>query len=1185
MVAAALTAGDPARLGDYWLAGRLGAGGQGVVYEAYDAEGARVAVKVLHADAAGDPDLRSRFGKEAVAARRVASFCTARVLAVDLEAAKPYIVSEYIPGPSLRRAVSGGRRFAGDDLYRLATAVATALTAIHDAGVVHRDLKPDNVLLGPDGPRVIDFGIARTLEMSLTATGLVTGTPTYMAPEVFTGERAGAPADVFSWGAIVVYAANGDDPFRAESLGAVMHRVLATDPDLRNLPDRLRPLVAAALSKDPQARPSARELLLGLLTGFHGSQAELLTLASAEAGMLGRDTITDPALGTLAEEAYGFLDAAERGLVPDVFLRLVGVGDAGQITMRSLSRGELLDGRTPQEAAALDRVLDVFSYLLTTRGDEVRLSRPALIQAWPRLRSWVGDERDGLPVHETINSAARHWNDHGRREADVFQGSRLAAALSWAATGRRHLTLSGLERDFLAACDAAVRDRVRRRRLLTAALATLLVLALTGGAIAVQQARTVTAQREMLAARLAEAMAGKVAAEADTIRTTDPVRAMLLSVAAWRLADLPGTRATLHNAWAQRERAAFTDPDTAGDTVRRITLDGRRLFSVSPRGVRVYDPRTGRRVDGWDDVKIGGQAFRDAALSPDGRRLAIVAGGTVQVWDTVRRRPTARYELVAQQNFNDISFGLSDRWLTVREGQGAVLWDMRTGATLDGEKVSAPIVDTAFTPAGDLAAVSLISDPERFALLRLPSGEPVARWHDADGCAGTTATAVAFSPDGRTLACGTHSAITLVDVRTGRSLPHQPYLGWDWPNGRMRFSPDGRLLLAGGEKNVRLIRVADARTLLTYNGTVEGAGFDGPTLRFLAGGTVVDVDVAGLLTPARLPGAAPQAALYSPDGRLLITQAENARSLVLRDPAGRPAGRPIRLTGAYDVTLPAEPAFSADGRTFAFAGDGNGETVRLWDTERQAQIAQVPVPQDWYPHSLAMSPDGALLAIGARTPTGDDEQARGRLMIWDVRHGRWGRSIDLDDNAGVVFRPGTTTVAQTRGPSNRLLDVATGRQTGPSLGPARDSQVVLAFSPDGTTLAFASSGGLSFWDVRTGARRGPVLKGMSPRDLVFSPRGDVLAAVGEEVQFVDVATIRKLGVPLPAEDASWFVSAGFGSGGAVLHTIEDSGVLHEIPVDPARMAAAVCARAGRTLTPAEWHASFPGVEPYRDPCH
>ncbi|MEV4065115.1 serine/threonine-protein kinase, partial [Nonomuraea dietziae] len=291
----ALIDGDPQRLGGYWLAGRVGEGGQGVVYEGYDAEGQRVAIKVFR----GDPSVQPRLAKEAAAARRVPAFCTARVLDADLEGPRPYIVSEYVEGPSLRQVA---KVFREDELHRLATAMATALTAIHDAGVVHRDLKPDNVLLGPDGPRVIDFGVARTMEMSLTSAGLVAGTPSYMAPEVFSGERAGAPADVFAWGATVLFAATGMDPFRADSLGAVMHRVLSHEPDLSPLPGQVKELVAAALAKDPRQRPTSRELLLALVSGDGLDTARLLAQGAGSAAAMASgagEQARDPALGTL----------------------------------------------------------------------------------------------------------------------------------------------------------------------------------------------------------------------------------------------------------------------------------------------------------------------------------------------------------------------------------------------------------------------------------------------------------------------------------------------------------------------------------------------------------------------------------------------------------------------------------------------------------------------------------------------------------------------------------------------------------------------------------------------------------------------------------------------------------------------------------------------------------------------
>ena len=264
-MAGPLRPGDPERLGEYELAGRLGEGGQGVVFEGRGPEGERVAVKLLRAQFTSDASARARFVREIEAAERVAGFCTAQVLDADAEGDQPYIVSELVPGRSLQELVREEGPRSGGELYRLAIGTATALAAIHEAGIVHRDFKPPNVLMGPDGPRVIDFGIAKALDATGTMTSHVVGTPAYMAPEQVAGAVVGPHTDIFAWGATIVYAATGRSPFGSDTIPAVMHRVLHLDPDLSALPQPLAGLVAACLSKDPGRRPTAPQLLLHLL--------------------------------------------------------------------------------------------------------------------------------------------------------------------------------------------------------------------------------------------------------------------------------------------------------------------------------------------------------------------------------------------------------------------------------------------------------------------------------------------------------------------------------------------------------------------------------------------------------------------------------------------------------------------------------------------------------------------------------------------------------------------------------------------------------------------------------------------------------------------------------------------------------------------------------------------------------
>jgi len=259
-----LEPGDPSRLGRFELLGRLGEGGQGIVYlgQGPNPGEERVAVKLLRSTA--DADVLERLARELDAIHQVQPFVTAGVIEASAEGDRRYVVSEFIDGPSLQERVDARGPLPEGDLQRLAVGTATALTAIHGAGVVHRDFKPANVLLGPDGPRVVDFGIARLTDASTITSGLI-GTPSHVAPEQLAGARPTSAVDIFAWAVTMIYAATGRLAFGADSVSAVMHRILYEEPDVSGLPPSLRPVAVQCLDKDPGRRPSARDLLLRLI--------------------------------------------------------------------------------------------------------------------------------------------------------------------------------------------------------------------------------------------------------------------------------------------------------------------------------------------------------------------------------------------------------------------------------------------------------------------------------------------------------------------------------------------------------------------------------------------------------------------------------------------------------------------------------------------------------------------------------------------------------------------------------------------------------------------------------------------------------------------------------------------------------------------------------------------------------
>ncbi|MBL7524011.1 protein kinase [Frankia sp. CNm7] len=260
-----LTNDDPVMIGPYRLQNRIGEGGMGTVYLAFTAGRQPVAVKVASAELSEDDEFRRRFQREVRAAQRVRGGAVAAVLDADTGSERPWMVTEYVEGISLADAVRQRGPLAERLVRGLAAGLADALVAIHEVGVVHRDLKPSNILLAWDGPKVIDFGIAQLDgNATLTRTGHVVGTLAWMAPEQMRGEQAGPPADIFSWGCCVAYAATGRHPFHADRAEVLAFRIQRDPPDLDRLPGYLFGTVAPALEKDPRLRPSAVALLADL---------------------------------------------------------------------------------------------------------------------------------------------------------------------------------------------------------------------------------------------------------------------------------------------------------------------------------------------------------------------------------------------------------------------------------------------------------------------------------------------------------------------------------------------------------------------------------------------------------------------------------------------------------------------------------------------------------------------------------------------------------------------------------------------------------------------------------------------------------------------------------------------------------------------------------------------------------
>ncbi|MFI6991122.1 protein kinase domain-containing protein [Nonomuraea wenchangensis] len=1174
-----LLPGDPRQLGDYWLVRRLGAGGQGVVYEGYDRAGRRVAIKALREEYLDQGDMRSRFAKEVVAARRAASFCTARVLEADLDALPPYIVSEYVDGPNLRRAVETGGPLDDDSLHRLAVGMATALTSIHRAGIVHRDLKPDNVLLGPDGPRLIDFGIAHADGMTLTNEGrAAAGTPAYMAPERLAGQRGGTGVDVWAWGAVLLYAASGRSPFAADSGGdvtLVRYRVLNHRPDFSVVPlPGLRELVEAAMSLYADTRPDAATLLLRLVGGWAPKRLLPEALLTPD-GLAKPEVLTHPDLLThpelLAHPEPPRRQDGDASLPQEFMPQPLGpppptppaagstlgpvardpeaVPDRPDDTDRLLRQGSRAAAGLLRPAAAVEpSPAELAEQVYSELGPEDREVVPRVL-----LRLVLpGDGADGALRTAYVHELSDPTTDPQAvaRVLDGFAGEGLLVrrddAVTLAAAGllRAWPRLRGwieADRPGLAVhgpLGAAARlwddhgrepDDLYRGPALRDALAW----AESGGGLL----RPNSLEHAFLEESAAHTRA-RVRRRRRTAGVMAALVALVLAATAVAVAqDRAGSR--------QRDEAAalriaqlaassrYDDPATA----MLLSVAAWRVAAVPQAVAALHSSLAQRELRTFTPpVRVSGGARY--ALSADGRTLALADGDTATLWHLPVASPAPASSGVtpgspggAAATVRGIggpahALALSDdgALLASADARSIRTWDVATARWL-GE-IAGGAEWLGFGPGGRLLAAVTPEGRARAWELTPGGGRPLPL--DVPEALG-----VAFAPDGRHLA---------VPVSRGR------YELWDRER-RLATAPGRAVALS----QTTLAVAGDTTIHLTTLPPSALAGPAAPARRDAA-------SAAGPVWGGRLPVRA-RVLVFSGDGRRLATYDGAALALwapgrddpllvwplpqppaeLVFGPGDRtlvalnPGGRAVVL----DVAAPPPLVPSAGAATFAPGATAvaiwRAGAAELWDVAARRRIARLVPAAGGSPVALAFGPDGRTLAVGTSYPA--------TVTLWDTADpaGPRSRAVPIagaDEVEGLVFAPdGRTLVVSPQSAARGRAraeerDVATGRRTAVL---AHTGGSRMAFRPDSGALAVNGRDN-ALLDLRTGrAAEAPFAAADGVRAIAYSPDGKVLAtgATTEGVTLWDGAgPPRRL--PVGAEEGEQIDALAFSPDGRTL---------------------------------------------------
>ncbi|NUP00380.1 MAG: hypothetical protein HOW59_20880 [Nonomuraea sp.] len=930
------------------------------------------------------------------------------------------------------------------------------------------------------------------------------------------------------------------------------------------------------------------------------------------------------AVATTAERIFTGLEEADRQTARALFLRLVTVGDGVEDVRRRVARADLLSSGL--DTGSSSRVVDAFTHgrLLTQHEDIVEITHEALLIAWPRLKTWIAEDRAGLLVRQDLIDAAASWRKDGEDPSGLLRGLRLAIARNWVAAGASPGGLDAETGEFLRASvlqeeseRQAAQLHTRRLRLLAGALAVLLVAALTAAGVAIDQRQTVVGQRD-------RAASAQVAGLAISLRRTNPDLARRLAVAATSLADTSEARSGLLTLKYQREEAVVrladyevtaTDIDDFG---RVVAAAGGALGEGSVR-VGFWDAGTRRKISSYRAQSV----VEQVSLSGDGRTAAVLTGDQrVRLLDTGtgRLRDTHVYPAV---NNPYTSLSPLGTYLLIEEKVDLrpilSIWDTRRHkkiVTQTGSRGTfSLLLNTSFSPDERVISISGERPGQPFTWLdtRLKKRVPVPG--SLSLSPKEVLGPVVFSPDGKRAAVLATKGRIRVFERDDAYV-HNDITGARSAKGYVvRFSHDGRYLVQDGVMWEREASWGDGKEIMRYSTSQTECSLDTP-FRFSADGSLLrcvgsdgmirSLNV-GLLTRASSlnPGANLAAAAVSADSSTAVVYVSSTLDEPSRIEVWSVHGwvRRSRFTPGRDIGIPAGLVLSRDGRLLAVLSADNSR-IEIWDSASGSRLGGVPTPLAGVRSSgnllsYAISPDGRSLAVEALTGDGDN-----RLAFWDlatmsrVREFRAplgcinrGIAILRNDGSAVLFRPdGKTLIAA---PCFGVVEFPSGR----IITKGSPSLQVDAISPDGSTLYTyprAHRPTVKTWDARTLRPVGEELRtgttwAWTGNGTAASHDGSMLATAHMtgsyadpryEIKLWDTRARTQLGLPLPV--AGEVVAMAFTADGSTLVSIDKQGKISTFPIERSRLIRDLCTASG-ALSEREWNTHIPDI-PYRDTC-